>query len=196
MYRRLAVISLKLESYSLNPRAVTNEMLQRMSGDPNPAALKILAAVVQPSLGSRKVRGSFNVFTPLNRLVDAVSPESETGRKFNDIAKQIAAGKATAQQLKRAQQWLVLWRDNDAQLRPILGESELTEELLPLSRDLHQVAVIGLQTLADLRNDRAVNEEVRQNNIEILKSAEQPQAALVDMVAPSVELLVQATRTK
>jgi hypothetical protein len=47
-----------------------------------------------------------------------------------------------------------------------------------------------------LEKSRNVAAQDRQHNIELLKSAEQPQAVLLDMIAPSVELLVQATRTE
>lgn len=198
MYRRLAVISLKLEYYGLNPRAETNVMLQRMSGNLNPIHLKILAAVMQPPMGYARGNLTPNTaFTPLNRLVDAVPPESNTAHKFNDLlVKQIIAGQATAQQWQQARQWLVLWRDNDAQLQPQLQQSYLTEELVPVSHSLNQVAIIGLQALDNLQNNQAVATEVRQHDIEFLKSAEKPQAAVMDMVAPSVELLVQATKTQ
>jgi hypothetical protein len=49
--------------------------------------------------------------SPLNRLVDAVAPESETARKFSDLAKLIVAGKATPQQRQAVRNSLVLWRD-------------------------------------------------------------------------------------
>ena len=91
---------------------------------------------------------------------------------------------------------LTLWRDNDAQLQPLLVQSELTQQLIPVSHTLNQVAVIGLQALDDLEKSRNVAAQDRQHNIELLKSAEQPQAVLLDMIAPSVELLVQATRTE
>ncbi|MEO6965730.1 MAG: family 20 glycosylhydrolase [Acidobacteriaceae bacterium] len=193
MYERLAVISQKLKAYGLNPQATTNVMLQRMSGNPDPVALKVLAAVVQPPPGYMRGRvQKNNAFTPLNRLVDAVPPESKTAREFRDIAQQIAAGKATEQQWQQARQWLVLWRDNDAQLQPILSHSALTETLSPLSHSLNQVAVIGLQALDDLKNHRTVPTEEQQRDLETLKSAKQPQPVVLDMVAPSVELLVQA----
>jgi len=78
----------------------------------------------------------------------------------------------------------------------LLVQSELTQELDPVSHTLNQVAVIGLQALDDLENSRTVAAQDRQHNVELLKSAEQPQAVLLDMIAPSVELLVQATRTE
>jgi hypothetical protein len=43
---------------------------------------------------------------------------------------------------------------------------------------------------------RTVAAQDRQLNIKLLKSAEQPQAVLLDMIAPSVGLLVKAPRTE
>ena len=48
MYRRLAIVSMKLDYHGLRHRRITDEMLQRMTGDPNPVPLKVLAGVVQP----------------------------------------------------------------------------------------------------------------------------------------------------
>ena len=57
-----------------------------------------------------------------------------------------------------------------------------------------QVAEIGLEALDDLQKNRPVSADTRQRNIEFLQLAAKPQAVLLLMVAPSVELLVQVTR--
>jgi hexosaminidase len=197
MYGRLAIVSQTLGYYGLRHRLVTDEMLQRMSGDADPVPLKVLASVVQPPrLYERQELRTFTDFTPLNHLDDAVPPESETAREFNEIAKRIASGKATPQDWQQAREWLVLWRDNDAKLAPLLERSYLTQDLAPLSRNLSQVARIGLQALDDLAEHRLVDPDARQRNIEFLKLSAKPQAVLLLMVAPSVALLVQATNTR
>ncbi len=200
MYQRLAIVSGKLEYYGLNSRADVNVMLQRMSGDPDPVPLKVFAAVMQPPAGYKRYDledgPSYTTFTPLNRLVDSVSPESETARQFNELAKLIASGQATPEQWRQAREWLTLWRDNDAKLQPMLVQSSVTEELVPLSQGLNQVAVIGLQALDDLQNNHAMDTDTRSQNLTLLKTAAKPQAVLIDMVAPSVELLVEATKTQ
>ncbi|MGC1870870.1 MAG: family 20 glycosylhydrolase, partial [Acidobacteriaceae bacterium] len=200
MYQRLAIVSQKLEYYGLDSQADVNVMLQRMSGDPNPVPLQVMAAVMQPPVGYKRydLEGgpNYTTFTPLNRLVDAVHPESQTARQFNDLAKLIAAGKATPEQWRQAREWLTLWRDNDARLQPMLMQSQVTEELVPLSHGLNQVAVIGLQALDDLENNRAMDAATRSQNLSVLKSAAKPQAVLIDMVVPSVQLLVDATKTQ
>ena len=117
MYERLAIISLKLDYFGLRHRLITDEMLERMSGESDPEPLKVLAAVVQPPrLYQRQELRTFTDFTPLNRLDDAVPPESDTAREFNNIAKRISSGKASPEEWRRAREWLVLWRDNDAKL--------------------------------------------------------------------------------
>jgi hexosaminidase len=197
MYRRLAIVSQKLVYHGLRHRLITDEMLQRMTGESDPVPLKVLAAVVQPPrMYERQDLRTFMDFTPINRLDDAVSPESDTAREFNEIAKRIAREQATTQDWQQARDWLLLWRDNDAKLQPLLSRSFLTQDLAPVSRNLSRVAEIGLQALDDLHEHRLVNADVRNRNIEFLKSAAKPQAVLLLMVAPAVEELVQATRTQ
>jgi hexosaminidase len=194
MYRRMAVVSQKLNDYGLLHNSFTLAMAQRMSGDSDPESLLVLSAMVQPPKGyERESLHEYGSWSALNRLVDAVPPESETARKFNELARLIASGKASPQQWQEAHNWLVLWRDNDAKLQPLLKGSELTAELSNLSHSLSEVAGVGLQTLDDLKNHRAVNADVKDKNLQMLKAAAKPKAVLLDMVAPSVKVLVEAS---
>ena len=197
MYARLAIISQMLDYYGLRHRFITEEMLERMTGDPDPEPLRVLAAVVQPPrLYQRQELRTFADFTPLNRLDDAVPPESDIAREFNNIAQRIASRKATPEDWQHARNWLVLWRDNDAKLQPLLKHSFLTQDLGPVSHNLSQVAEIGLQALEDLQNNRPVAAKARQQNIEFLQLAAKPQAVLLLMIVPSVELLIQAAKSE
>ena len=194
MYARLAQVSQKLSNYGLEHRSSTQRMIERMIGNADPEPLKVLASVVQPPEGY--ARGELKVYrnsTPLNRLVDAVPPESDTAREFSDLAKRIAAGKATPQQWQEARNWLLLWRDNDAKLQPQLAASELTAELAPVSRTLSQVAAMGLRALDDLQNHHVLDADALNLAKLQLDEAAKPQAVLVDKIVPSVALLVQAS---
>jgi hexosaminidase len=194
MYERLPVISQKLEDYGLHHRSVTLFMLQRMTGRPDPHDLAVLGSVVQPPEGyKRGALKDYTSATPLNRLVDAVPPESETGRKFDGLVKLITIGKASPEQWQQARASLTMWRDNDEKLQRSLGNSELTAELIPLSHSVSQVAAIGLQALDDLENHRQVDGAALQSTVQLLKAAEKPEVVLLDTIVPSVELLVQAT---
>ncbi|HEY6845664.1 MAG TPA: family 20 glycosylhydrolase [Terracidiphilus sp.] len=193
IYQRLAIVSQKLQYYGLQHISFTDIMLERMSGESDPQPLKVLAAVVQPPEGyEREELKKYDSSSPLNRLVDAVAPESETARRFSDLTKLIVGGKATQQQWQEARNCLVLWRDNDAKLQPLLGRSEITAELISVSQTLSQVAAMGLQALDELENHRTATADALLKNLDFLKAAAKPQAVLVDMVVPSVQFLVQA----
>jgi hexosaminidase len=195
MYRRLAIVSSYL-AYSGQTHSSTREqMLQRLAGTADMTSLKVLASVVEPPKEyARESLGSYNSFTPLNKMVDAVSPESDQAREFLRIAKLISAGQATTKEWEQVRQWLTLWRDNDAALQPMLAQSVLTAELVPVSRTLSQTAVIGLSALDALQNHNPVSAPVREQQLAFLKTAEAPQAVLLDMVVPAVEVLLNTTK--
>jgi hexosaminidase len=197
MYRRLAIVSQKLQYLGLEHLSSPGIMLQRTSGDPDPKYLRVLAEVVQPPEGyAREDLRSYDTSSALNRLVDAVPPESETARNFGRLVKLVVQGKASPGQVAEAREWMVLWRDNDARLQPLLGRSEITSELIPVSRTLSQTASIGLEALSDLENHRTADSATVQKNMAELKAAEKPQAVLLDMVVPLVEQLVRATASR
>ena len=195
MYERMAVVGQKLQSYGIEYRATEEQMLERMSGDPNPEALRVLAGVVQPPEGYEREQIKHNTsLTPLNHLIDAIQPESDEARAFHTLCDAIASGKATPEQWQEARAWLTLWRDNDAKLAPSLPKSEVTAELAPLSLSLKQVAEMGLDALDHLQKGTAIASDLQKQNLALVTAAEKPVAVVKLMVAPSVELLVKAEK--
>jgi hexosaminidase len=193
MYMRMSLVSDKLEFYGLTHQSFTRPMLQRMSGETNPQYLAVLAAVVQPPLGyQRGELRDYNSNTPLNHLVDAVPPESETARNFRDLVSAIVAGNPSPEQFQQAEKWLTLWRDNDALLEPSLKSSDITEELAPVSETLSRASTIGLRALDNLKNHRVADSATTQSDAQALRAAEKPQAVLRNMVIPPIQILVQA----
>jgi hexosaminidase len=195
MYRRLDTLSQKLPYYGLQYQSASEQMLKRLSGYDNPAALQVLASVVQPPRDyTREGLKPYDAFSPLNRLVDTVPPESEKAREFNELAARIATGDADPEDWRKARQWLVLWRDNDAALQPSLAKSELTAELVPLSHDLAQSATIGLLALDALQKHLPVSAETQKQQLSELQELEKPEAILLNRIVPGVEVLVQAAK--
>jgi hexosaminidase len=195
MYQRLAVVSRNLAHYGLPYQATSEQMLQRMIGNAKPSSLNVLASVVEPPKEyEREGLRSYDLYTPLNRMVDAVPPESDRAREFRDLTSRIAAGNATPEDWQQARQWLTLWRDNDAELQPLLTQYALTEELVPVSHSLSQAAAIGLSALDALQKNQPISSSSQRQQLSSLKLMETPQAVLLDMAVPGVEVLVRATR--
>jgi hexosaminidase len=197
MYERMGEEAQRLQFYGITPKATTEEMLEQMSGETNPDALRVLGSVVQPPKGyDREGIRQYTTESPLNRLVDAVPPESETGRVFRKLCERIAAGKAAPGDWQAARDWLALWRDNDAKLEPSLRKSEITAELVPVSQSLKQTAEIGLKMLDILHGGTTIGAAEQKQNLAALAEAEKPQAVLLQMVAPAVELLVKSAKVQ
>ena len=197
MYSRLDTLSQKLAYYGLPFQSVNEQMLRRLSGYNDPGPLKVLASVVQPPRDyAREDLKPYDAFSPLNRLIDTVPPESDKAREFNELAARIAAGKALPGDWETARRWLTLWHDNDAVLQPSLEKSELTAELVPVSHNLAHAATIGLLALDDLQKKLPVSIETQKQQLSELKELEKPVAVLLNRIVPGVELLVRATRTQ
>ena len=195
MYARMAIVSQRLNDYGQTYHATSQQMLQRLAGNHDASSLKVLAGVVQPPEGyEREGLREYDYYVPLNRMVDAVPPESDQGREFDELAVKLAAGTATPDEAKQARARLTLWRDNDAHLQPLLLQSDLTAELVPVSRGLSQAATIGLAALDALENHQALADADRQQKLATLKGLEAPQAVLLDRIVPGVETLVNTKK--
>jgi len=95
--------------------------------------------------------------------------------------------------LSEMQKSLTLWRDNDQQLAPVLQSNPLLQEAMPMSQALASVASTGLKALEYLNAGTRVPAAWRQQQIDLLKQAQAPQAEMLNMIAPGVEKLVEAT---
>ena len=127
-------------------------------------------------------------------MVDAVAPESEMARRFSGDVDQFAASKfqdAAAESRIRAQ--LVLWRDNDSQLQPLLQNSFLLKELSPVSLNLATLAAAGLAALDNIDKGQPAPDSWHREQSALILQAEKPTADLILAVAPAVQKLVDAS---
>jgi len=186
MYRRLDDVSRELDGLGLTHRSSYLPMLGRLAdGDPV-EPLKTLADVVQPATFGQRIRTHrYTQATPLNRLVDAARPESETARNFDALVDPVDRAQIRI--------WLTRWRDNNAQLQPMLEKSALLQEDLPVSENLSRLGAIGLQVLDYLeRNERPPAAWLIEQRA-FLETLKKPQAELQIAIAPSIEKLVSLT---
>ncbi len=196
MYERMGAISGWLEWLGLNHNSEYRPMLQRIAGSDDVSALRVLADVVEPVqdyLREEYAPVPATSFTPIDRVIDAVRPESETAREFNQMADAIIAGRASADVQAQARNLLITWRDNDAKLRTLGSQSFLVQEVMPLSASLSQAANAGLQALDYLERREHAPDEWRTQQIAVLADAGQQKAQLLLMAVPGIEKLVEAT---
>jgi hexosaminidase len=193
MYSRLHSVSDQLDWMGLMHRVSSRRMLERLGGSNDIESLLVLAQAVEPVKGYARARGhAYETTTPLNRMVDAVPPESDTARTFAALVQKLLTRQATPDEVASIRDQLGVWVDNDAKVQPLLQQMALLQELSPLSSSLKTVAQTGLEALDYVNSDRHPPAGWREEQLILLKLAEQPQAELLDMIAPSVEKLVEA----
>src|SRR5260370_20104426 len=89
MYKRLDALSISLERLKLLHNVNNRKMLDDIAGKTPRQLFETLSAVVEPVKDyEREKTQPYSTRTPLNRLVDAVSPESNVGREFDILARQ------------------------------------------------------------------------------------------------------------
>jgi hexosaminidase len=189
MYRRLALINDHLTHYGIHIAATEQLMLARIAGPTDVRPLQILAGAVEPPKGyDREGLQHYTTFTPLNRLVDTVPPESPTARHFKLLVDAIIAKKATQAQVSEALAMLAAWRDNDAMIQAAVPHSALMSDLPAVSTSVRETAVIGLAAL----DPTSLTADAKQKDLAFLESASKPQGVLLNVIAPIVAELVKA----
>ena len=191
MYARMELVSVDLETVGLLHRANYRPMLERIAGGPDIDALRTLADVVEPVKNYK--RGSLmkqTQQTPLNRLVDAARPESNTAREFNNLVTKYLASKSP-QDAAEIHEKLIVWRDNNARLQPLFAKSQLMAEIRPVSLQLKSAATVGLEAMTAISSGKKLPAGWAQVR---LKAAETPSAQVLVMIVPAVRRLAVAAQ--
>jgi len=131
---------------------------------------------------------------PYNRLVDEANPESEIGRRFQELVQKYMQSNFQDHDAEAQLRTLFAsWRDNDAKLHPLLENSFLLQENVPLSSELSATGTIGLSALDYLAQSRTSAESWRSAQLAQLGPAMAPTANLLLTVVEPVRRLVEAT---
>src|SRR5205814_2212813 len=136
--------------YGLNHNTEYAPMLQRMAGTDDVSALQVLVDVVEPVKAYAReglATSEATSLTPLNRVIDAARPESETAREFSEMVDAFVSGAIKPGMEAQMRQRLMLWRDNDEPFQTIAKRSSIVQEVAPVSQNLATVAATGLRAL-------------------------------------------------
>jgi hexosaminidase len=197
MYARMNAVSLELEFMGLTHRSARLRMLHRMAGRADIAALRNLADVVEPVKDYNRwsdAKGPIDFHAPLTRMIDAVSPESDTARHFSDLVQTFVQSgykdQATEAQIRM---WLITWRDNDARLQPLLGQTYLLQADVPLSQDVSALGAAGLQALDYLDKGQTAPDSWKTQQTALIEQSKKPMDDLLLMLVAPVQQLVDAS---
>ena len=193
MYQRMEVISHRLEYSGLTHNSAYAPMLRRIAGNDDISALQVLADAVEPvkDYGREKLAiDPPNSAMPLNRVIDAARPESESARKFNLMVDAFVSGHPELEFTIRRQ--LRIWQVNHDALQPLFANSFLLQEVQPVSQNLANISAAGLAALEFIDHNQHASADWLNQQLAIIGEAQKPQAQLLLVVAPAIEKLVRA----
>lgn len=195
MYRRLDVVSLRLEELGLTHEKNQAAMLRRLIGGENIAALQTLVSVVEPVKEYRRYQQRPRLVTaPLTGLIDAARADSRAAREFRRMVDELLSDaprfRARSVELRDT---LARWRDAGAELRVTMQSAPALSEERPLADDLTEIATIGAEALRYLDARITPGDEWRDRSFARLEQAAAPKPSAVEFpFLPSMRLLVVA----
>lgn len=180
MYRRLAVVSVRLEELGLTHEKNQPMMLRRLAGGAYPPALETLASVVEPVKEYRRYQQRpQTMLSPLTGLVDAARPDSAAARGFTRrVNLFLSDAPRFALHFSTLRDTLTSWRDAGPVLEALIDRAPALAEARPLARDLSAAGTIGLEALSYIQQGVAPTAEWRDARLAALAEIEKPKAAL------------------
>ncbi len=197
MYRRMNAVSYDLEWLGLTHNSARTHMWQRMAGNADISALRVLADVIEPVKDYNRwsdEKGPIDFHAPLSRMIDAVNPESDTARQFSDLVQTfVQSGYKDQAAEGQIRGYLTTWRDNDARLHPVLEQSFFLQEDVPLSQNLSALGGAGLQALDYLDKGQTAPDAWKTQQFALIEQAKTRQADMLLMMVAPVQQLVEAS---
>jgi len=201
MHTRMEMESARLEWLGLAHRSFQRTMLQRIAGSWSPGefdALRALAQALEHEKDyAREASASAppNSLTPLNRLVDAVYPESDVSRRFSLLVDTLVGSGckdlASAAEIRAT---LAEWAMIDDRLQSLAQRSQLVREATPASLALSQAAKIAMNALEAIQNGAAISADQKKIQLDALNAMEQQahKSQLTIPELPAFQKLVEA----
>ena len=196
MYRRLAFVSRELESFGLTHRISYPAMIRRMAGGQDIAPLKELSDLLVPtSLGIRQRSKKYTSLTPLNRMVDAVLPESDTARQFESMVRQFIANPSGAAGAGgRIRELLNSWIQKEEKVSPLLQQSYLLKEVEPAFELIASLCARGLEALDYIESRQKAPEQWNKETAALLERSGRPAAEMLPAIVGSIKNLADAAK--
>jgi len=191
MYERLEATSHWLDWLGLTHNSSYELMLRRIAGTDDISALKPLADVVEPvnnDVREETAPVEPTSLVPLDRLIDAVRPESSVARQFANSVDRFVASRRKDKDNERLIKVFLLTRNSSF----VHYHSSLLREAEPLANNLSRVATVGLQALDYLDRGERPSDAWVMRQTSLLQEAQKPQAQLLLMIVDPVQRLVQA----
>ncbi|MCK5906081.1 MAG: family 20 glycosylhydrolase, partial [Flavobacteriales bacterium] len=194
MYRRLDVVSKKLERIGSQHLRNQDVIIRNISNYNQPEVVKVLVDVCEPmKVYSRNPGGTmFNTFSPYTKFADACVVDAIGARNFNNIVDDFIKNDDSENRLK-LEKVFTAWKTNHAKFLKVVGTSPILEEVALKSKYLNELGVIGLKSL-ELNNISPLELKEALKNIDEISNDEGGRTELA--ITKSMKLFLKSLNHK
>jgi hexosaminidase len=198
MYRRLAAESLRLEALGLTHISHEEVSLRQFSGaqtDSTQAdSLRSFASVLEPvTFDQRAHMQHANQLTPLDQLVDALSPDPPSRHEFESLVHAYLQNPAARNEEEtKLGATFKAWIASEPGVLRAMASSPRLAQAQPRARQLTELGAMGLEAVSYLSSGQAADAGWKAAKLAVLDDAETPQALVRFTVIKPLRDLVNA----
>lgn len=194
MYRRLEKVSLELEMVGLTHISGPQRALRSLASSRRPVALATLASVLEPvSFGDRYKMQHTDATTPLDELVDAVTPDPPSRFEIREQVDAVLAGGADAESSRKAlADRFSSWEEAIPQVAGLAERSPRMPGAAARVSQLMQLAQAGQAALSYMRAGEKAPQSWCDAQLAVIAEAEKPAGMVRFTFLPSLRKLVLA----
>ncbi len=194
MYKRLETVSFELEEHGLTHIKNKGMMLRRLTNNNETNSLETLASVIEPvKIYKRNSLRKQTQQTPLTRVVDVATADAKAAREFRNLVDSfLADDKLDLRKYSQIAEQLLSWKVNYEKLEKVIAKSPILFEIRPMSENLKNISVIGLQLLnVQIGKNKLTKDLILKSN-EIISLAKEPVAQTELMIVSAIEKLFKS----
>lgn len=196
MYRRLAVIDLRLEELGLTHRKNQAMLLRRLVNDHDISALQTLVHLIEPvKQYQRYQQRPQTMLSPLTGLIDAAQADAPQARIFNKLVGQIVSRKSS-DDIAKLKSMFAGWKKTGAELKPLMENNPALFEAKQLASDLLELGEMGLEIAEVLETGKSLSAEQSAAKLNRLAEIAKPKGAVEFQVTNGMKKLIEAVTEK
>lgn len=193
MYARLQMTNRWLEWLGLTQRSALELMRQRQAGPFPYQPLDIVASILEPTKGYSRHAERVATLMPLNRLEDAIAPESNAAREFRDAVDAYLAAPKNQRDSARLHRQLDRWAQAAADAQPMFQQESLLSQDAQVLDAITALCKAGQEALTFLDSGNPPAADWKQHTQGAINPyVDQRVGDILVRISPAIEKLVEA----
>jgi hexosaminidase len=196
MYRRLDVVSVRLEAFGLTHLTNEDVGLRALTGSIDIDAMRVFASILEPVSFHERYQGQHtSQLTPLDHLVDAVRPDPPSRYRMEVLVKAFLQSPAQhASEKQELENNFASWLKAAPEVQKQISVSPLLSDAAGRTQQFAELGKIGSDAVTYLSGGSAAPAGWKQSSLDALDAAQKPQGLVRFTVLAPLRELVNAVQ--